>query len=102
MKWDLKLPRSTIIQTWRSSSSLTKAVAKGNRPRFGPASNWYLDCGYGIFLEPDPSNSETPIKPPFLDWCSPYKNWRHVYTYDPIADIPGKHKNLMLGGEVYL
>lgn len=102
LEWDLKLPKDTIIQTWRSHSSVASVVAKGHRALFGPCTHWYLDCGYGTWLDPDPSNAETSIKPPYLDWCSPYKNWRQVYSYNPWADVPEEHKHLVLGGEVHL
>ncbi len=102
LEWGLDLSRSTSIQTWRSRSSLASVVAKGYRALFGTCTLWYLDCGHGTFLDPDPSKPSTPVKPPYLDWCSPYKNWRHVYNYDPLADIPEEHTYLVLGGEVHL
>lgn len=102
LQWDLNLPKSTIIQSWRSQSSLASAVAKGYRALFGPCTHWYLDCGYGGWVDPDPSNPDSSVKPPYLDWCSPYKNWRHVYSYDPLEGIPEEHKHLVIGGEVHL
>ena len=40
----------------------------------------------------DPPNlPKTPpptVRPPYTDYCSPYKNWRQVYTYDPLAAEP--------------
>lgn len=102
LEWDLNLLKDTVIQSWRSHSSLASVVAKGYRALFGPCTHWYLDCGYGTWLDPDPSNPDTSIKPPYLDWCSPYKNWRQVYSYNPWADIPEEHKHLVLGGEVHL
>lgn len=102
LEWDLKLPPSTIVQTWRSSTSLASVVAKGHRALFGPCEEWYLDCGYGTFIDPDPNNPDTTIKRPFKDWCGPYKNWRQVLTYDPFKDIPEDQKHLIVGGEVHL
>lgn len=102
LEWDLDLPKSIVIQIWRSQSSLKSVVAKGYKSLFGPCANWYLDCGYGSWVDPDPSNPNTPVKSPFLDWCSPYKNWREIYSYDPLEDIPEDQKHLVLGGEVHL
>lgn len=102
LEWDLNLPKNTIIQTWRSHSSVALVVAKGYRALFGPCTHWYLDCGYGTWLDPDPANPDTPVKPPYLDWCSPYKSWRQVYSYNPWVDVPDGHKHLVLGGEVHL
>lgn len=100
--WDLKLPENTIVQTWRSSASLADIVGRGHRALFGPCEEWYLDCGYGTFIDPDPANKDSPIKRPFHDWCSPYKNWRQILSYDPLKDIPDDRKHLVIGGEVHL
>lgn len=102
LEWDLNLPKSTIIQSWRSPSSLASVVAKGYRALFGTCTHWYLDCGYGSWVDPDPSNPNSSIKPPYLDWCSPYKNWRQIYSYDPLRGVPEEHKHLVIGGEVHL
>ena len=102
LEWNLDLTSSTIVQAWRSSSSLAAIIAKGHKALFGPASHWYLDCGYGTFLDPDPSNPDTTVKSPYRDWCSPYKNWRQIYSYDPLADIPEDKRHLVVGGELHL
>ncbi|MCJ1377646.1 N-acetyl-glucosamine-6-phosphate deacetylase [Xylographa soralifera] len=102
LEWGLDLPKSIIVQAWRSTSSLASIVAKGYKALFGPCTHWYLDCGYGTWLDPDPSNPDTPIKSPYLDWCSPYKNWREIYSYDPLVDIPEDRQHLVIGGELHL
>ena len=104
LDWNLTLPRNVIIQTWRGSedNALTFILNKGYKTLFGSNSHWYLDCGYGQFVDPEPSNPNSSVKPPYLDYCSPYKNWRHMYAYNPIADIPQNLRHLLLGGEVHL
>ena len=103
LEWDLKLPKGTIVQTWRSASSLAKVVEKGHRAIFGPCEEWYLDCGFGTFIDPKvPEDPESAIKHPYRDWCAPYKNWRQILDYDPLAGIPKEKKNLVIGGEVHL
>ena len=102
LEWNLDLPPDVIIQTWRSASSLSDVVAKGHRALFGPCEEWYLDCGYGTFIDPDPTNIDSPIKRPFPDWCSPYKNWRQILSFDPLEDIPEEKRHLVVGGEVHL
>lgn len=42
------------------------------------------------------------MKPPYPDWCPPYKNWRRILNYDPVKNIPEDKRNLVLGGEVRL
>lgn len=119
---NLSLPRDTIVQAWRGSSggdssnttsSLAHLVARGHRALFGANSHWYLDCGHGTWLDPNPNRADTPpgggeagggspIHSPFLDYCSPLKNWRQVYSYYPFADVADEDRPLVLGGEVHL
>ncbi|KAL9639777.1 MAG: hypothetical protein Q9164_000713 [Protoblastenia rupestris] len=106
LDYNLTLPSSTLIQAWRSSSlpnhpsSLAQIVSRGRKALFGANSHWYLDCGHGGWIDPDPANPDSPIKSPFLDYCGPYHNWRRVYSYDPLADVPIEQWYLVVGGEV--
>ncbi|MCJ1334057.1 N-acetyl-glucosamine-6-phosphate deacetylase [Thelotrema lepadinum] len=102
LEWDINLPSNAIIQVWRSPAALKAVVAKGYRALFGAASHWYLDCGFGSFLDPDPSNPQTITRSPYLDWCSPYKNWRNIYSYNPLEGISEDKSSLVIGGEVHL
>lgn len=104
LDWNLTLPHNVIIQTWRGSedNALTSILERGYKTLFGANSHWYLDCGYGSFVDPEPSTSDSHVKPPYLDYCNPYKNWRHMYAYNPIAGIPRSLRHLILGGEVHL
>ena len=104
LDWNLTLPRNVIIQTWRGNddNALGSILNKGYKTIFGSNAHWYLDCGHGYFVDPQPSNPDSPIKPPYLDYCSPYKNWRHMYAYDPLADIPRNQRHLIVGGEAHL
>ncbi|KAI4267299.1 MAG: hypothetical protein L6R38_008312 [Xanthoria sp. 2 TBL-2021] len=105
LDWNLALPQQDIIiQTWRGSDddALGTILNKGYKTLFGSNAHWYLDCGHGYFVDPDPSNPDSPVRPPYLDYCSPYKNWRHMYAYDPVADVPQSLRYLVVGGEVHL
>ena len=102
LEWELELPNDTIVQTWRSAASLRDVVSRGHRALFGPCEDWYLDCGFGTFIDADPQNSGSPIKYPFHDWCTPYKNWRQILSFDPLKDIPEEQSYLIVGGEVHL
>lgn len=101
LDWDLKLPSSTIIQTWRTAEALEEVLKKGHRTLFGSSTHWYLDCGFGAWADPDPS-SPTTIKDPYEDSCAPYKNWRRMYSYDPLRGISDDFQYLILGGEVHM
>ena len=99
--WDLNFPSETIFHNWRPGG-LRKIVDKGYRALFGECEEWYLDCGFGTFIDPDTSIAEPSIKHPFADWCPPYKNWRRVLAYDPLKGIPEEKHHLIIGGEVHL
>ena len=105
LDYNLTLPADTVIQTWRASnantpSSLARVTALGHKALFGANDHWYLDCGHGNWVDPDTRNPDSVIKRPFLDYCGPYHNWREVYSYDPLADVPAKQQHLVIGGEV--
>lgn len=104
-----------IIQVWRSSANLLLVLQKGYRVLFGDYDHWYLDCGHGTFVNPYPTGYSPPgipyntcggvptqIADPFVDYCSPLKNWRHIYVYDPLVDIPSDLQSSIEGGEVHL
>ena len=67
LDWDLQLPESMIVQSWRSQKSLAEITEKGHWAIFGPASHWYLDCGFGTWADPKPG-PDTKVNPPFPDW----------------------------------
>ncbi|KAL8911367.1 MAG: hypothetical protein Q9171_003461 [Xanthocarpia ochracea] len=104
LDWNLTLPSNVVVQTWRGGGddALATILNRGYKTIFGSNAHWYLDCGHGYFIDPNPLNPDSPIMPPYLDYCSPYKNWRHMYAYDPVVDIPHSQKHLILGGEVHL
>lgn len=102
LEWDIEFPKDAVFQSWKSQESLAKIVQKGHRALFGPCHYWYLDCGMGTWIDPNPDNHDTPIKDEYLDWCSPYKNWRRVYSYDPFKGIAETDKQMIIGGEVHL
>lgn len=104
-----------IIQVWRSSANLLLVLQKGYRVLFGDYTHWYLDCGHGGFINPYPTGFSPPgipyntsggvptqISDPFLDYCNPLKNWRHIYVYDPLVNITSDLEYLIEGGEVHL
>lgn len=102
LDWNTSLPQDVIVQTWRPSTSLDSVLARGYKVLFGSRTHWYLDCGHGNFLDPDPQNPRSPVSPPYLDSCSPYKNWRQIYSYDPLATISPEQRHLVVGGEIHL
>ncbi|KIV80171.1 hypothetical protein, variant [Exophiala sideris] len=123
LDWDLTLPSaavkgnspSTLVQVWRDSQRIEEVLKRGHRVIFGDYKHWYLDCGYGIFLEPYSSGKSPPgvpfntsggfaskLRKPYLDYCAPFHNWRHMYMYDPVANISSDLVDGIEGGEVLL
>lgn len=102
LEWNLDLPKDTVIQAWKSEESLPEIVQKGYRGLAGSHTHWYLDAGFGTWLDPRPGNTDSPLKPPYQDWNTPYKIWRHVLSYDPLKGIREDKEHLVLGGEVFL
>ena len=106
-EWNLTLPTSDVlVQSWlNGSSSLDTITQRGYRALFGDYEHWYLDCGHGGFLDPNASTVGLPgavVPPPYVDYCTPYKNWRTVLGYDPRANLTDAQVALLEGGEVHL
>ncbi|KIX05982.1 uncharacterized protein Z518_03956 [Rhinocladiella mackenziei CBS 650.93] len=123
LDWNLTLPSlqngdqstSTLVQVWRNSERIEEVLKRGHRAIFGDYHYWYLDCGYGIFLDPYPTGKSPPgvpfntsggssskLKPPYLDYCGPFHNWRHMYMYNPLANISDDLQHGIEGGEVLM
>ncbi|KAG8532303.1 uncharacterized protein KY384_003944 [Bacidia gigantensis] len=99
---NLTLPLDTIVQTWGSiPNSTALAVEKGYRVIAGDYNSWYLDCGRGSWLDNIPG-SKTALPWPYVDYCTPVKNWRTIYAFDPLDGVPANLTHLVLGGEVSL
>ncbi|KAI4091166.1 MAG: hypothetical protein LQ344_004279 [Seirophora lacunosa] len=122
LKWNLTLGQDVVVQAWLSDDSVAQIVSKGHKAIGGNYNYWvrlhslppppcpsmqrgadetyakYLDCGHGSWVDPiSPSST-----PEFLDYCSPLKNWRRVYSYDPLASVPANATHLVLGAEVHI
>ena len=109
--------QDTIVQVWQSATNLQLVLEQGYRALFGSYDYWYLDCGHGVFINPyaDPSLISPPGVPyntsggvptqivdPYVDYCSPLKNWRHMYMYNPLENITAGVAHLIEGGEVHM
>ncbi|PGH06918.1 hypothetical protein AJ79_06391 [Helicocarpus griseus UAMH5409] len=104
--WNLTLSsdpakkRDIIVQAWRNTTAVKHILEQGYRTIFGSGDFWYLDCGHGSYINPKPNS--TAVKEPFLDWCSPLKNWKHMYIYNPLEGIPEDLHHLIEGGETHM
>ena len=101
--WNLTLnTKDVLVQTWLGESSLKQVTDLGYQALFGEYTWWYLDCGFGQWVDPNITNAATPIVPPYADYCSPYKSWREIYAYDPTANLTATENTLVAGGEVHM
>lgn len=100
LSWNLTLGPDVVVQTWQSDDAVAQTVAKGHKALVGNYNFWYLDCGKGRWIDSTPANA--PVAYPFADYCSPTKNWRLIYSYDPLNGIPANATHLVLGGEVHM
>lgn len=113
--WDLQLPQHTLVQVWRSSERIEAVLRKGLSVIFGDYHHWYLDCGFGGFLDPYPNNKSPPgvpfntsggqpsrLSPPYLDYCAPYHNWRDIWSFNPLANVSVELQRGIEGGEVLM
>jgi len=120
LDWNLTLPSTwaqqaeldTLVQVWRSSKRIEEVLKRGYRAIFGDFEHWYLDCGFGGFLDPYPSGKsptgvpfnssggqKSKLKPPYLDYCNPHHNWRHMYLYNPLVNVSDDLHHQVIGGE---
>ncbi|KAF2877775.1 glycoside hydrolase superfamily [Massariosphaeria phaeospora] len=86
LEWNLTLGADVIVQSWRSDQAVADIVAKGHKALVGNYKYWYLDCGKGQWLDFPPSSATSAF--PYLDYCAPFHNWRAMYAYDPLTNIP--------------
>lgn len=131
LDWNLTFPGSPeqpIVQSWRDTLAVKDLLQRGHRIIFGASDAWYLDCGVGGFFNPreninvssvatinlnvhdnetDPdvvraTVMDTRVQDPFLDWCSPVKNWRHMYVHNPLQGISEDLAANVVGGEAHM
>ncbi|RDL34663.1 putative beta-hexosaminidase alpha chain [Venustampulla echinocandica] len=100
LHWNLTLGEDVVVQAWQSDENVAAITAKGHKALAGNYNYWYLDCGKGQWLNFDNGASFQKFFP-FPDYCSPSKNWRLVYSYDPLGGVPEDQTHLVLGGEVH-
>ncbi len=68
-------PEDYVIQIWSDSTdpNFSRIVNQGYPVIISNQDFWYLDCGHGNWADKRVSH------------CDPFKQWRDVYDYDPVA-----------------
>ncbi|KAI8149307.1 glycoside hydrolase superfamily [Fennellomyces sp. T-0311] len=122
---NLPIPKDVVLQAWMNGAR--DAARKGYKVIASQANFWYLDCGHGGWTGNDTTydEQEQPKIPESLadeldrheltdnyrpsnwggsggDWCSPFKTWQRIYSYDMTYDLTSEQAKNVLGGEVAL
>ncbi|RUO95861.1 LOW QUALITY PROTEIN: glycoside hydrolase superfamily, partial [Jimgerdemannia flammicorona] len=123
---NLSFSKDTILQIWTNTPE--KAVKAGYKVIASNYNFWYLDCGHGGWNGNNTSydQQEAPVTPPAIqklldqhsdwanswapsnwggaggDWCTPFKSWQRVYSYDLAYGLSKEEATNVLGGEVCL
>lgn len=101
LDWNIPLKSDVLIQTWIDQESVRRVVQKGYKVVAGSSSSTYLDCGKGQWLDFTANNVPYQQSQGFVDYCAPYKNWKTIYMYDPIANLTAEEISLVQGFEVH-
>ncbi|KAI1756556.1 glycoside hydrolase family 20 protein [Xylaria castorea] len=96
--YNVTVGKDVLIQSWLGDEAIAALTAQGHKVITSNYNFWYLDCGRGQWL--NFAGADLATYYPFPDWCSPYKNWRLVYSYDPRANLTGAQAELVVGGEL--
>ncbi|KAI9487167.1 MAG: glycoside hydrolase superfamily [Benjaminiella poitrasii] len=122
---NLPISKDVVLQVW--TNPVHNAVKKGFKVIASNYNFWYLDCGHGGWGGNDTSYdeqvpSEIPDDVavaleknnvadnyrtqnwggPGGDWCSPFKSWQRVYSYDLAYNLTRDESENIIGGEVAL
>ncbi|KAI0442499.1 glycoside hydrolase family 20 protein [Xylaria telfairii] len=96
--YNVTVGKDVLIQSWLGDEAIAALTAQGHKVITSNYNFWYLDCGRGQWL--NFAGADLATYYPFPDWCSPYKNWRLVYSYDPRANLTAAQAKLVVGGEL--
>ncbi|KAI0593378.1 family 20 glycosyl hydrolase [Biscogniauxia sp. FL1348] len=97
--YNVTLGDDVVVQSWLGDAAIGDLTAKGHKVISSNYNYWYMDCGRGQWLN-FANGADVDQYYPFNDWCTPYKNWRLAYSYDPRANLTAEQAALVIGGEV--
>ncbi|KAF5135058.1 Beta-hexosaminidase [Metarhizium anisopliae] len=98
-EWSADVGNDTVVQAWLGSASVAKLAAAGHKVIDSTFDVYYLDCGRGQWLDFKDGPSLDAAYP-FADYCSPTKNWRLIYSHDPVENMTAEAAANVIGGEV--
>ena len=98
LSYNLTIPDDVLVQSWQSTEAVQQIVQSGHKVITGNYDYWYLDCGHGQWVNFD-NVPATEQYFPFDDYCAPLKNWRLMYSYDPLTGVAPENASQVIGGE---
>lgn len=101
LDWNITLGKDVVVQSWISADSIKKITSMGYKVIAGSSSSTYLDCGRGQWLDFTADAVSYQQSQGFVDYCNPFKNWRTIYTYDPLFNLTQSEAKLVQGLEVH-
>lgn len=90
-----------IVQSWVDQEAIKKIIRRGYRVIAGSSSATYLDCGKGQWLDFTPATVAYQVSQGFVDYCTPFKNWKTIYHYDPLFNLTEDEVPYVEGFEVH-
>ncbi|KAK0617931.1 glycoside hydrolase family 20 protein [Bombardia bombarda] len=97
--WNVTVGKDVVVQAWLGDESVSTLTGKGHKVIDSNYNFYYLDCGRGQWITQDNGAAYDAFYP-FGDWCDPFKNWRLIYSHDPVHNLTAEQAKLVLGGEV--
>lgn len=99
LEWEVRIGRDVVVQSWLGGDSVKRLTSRGHKVIDSNYNFFYLDCGRGQWLNFQNGAAFRNFYP-FRDWCDPTKNWRLIYSHDPVAGLSPQQAELVIGGEV--
>lgn len=101
LDWNLTLSRDTLVQSWVDPASIKSLIERGYHVIAGSSGATYLDCGKGQWLDFTDAAVPYQASQGFVDYCSPFKNWKSIYQYDPLFNLSSSEVPFVQGFEVH-
>ncbi|OAQ90480.1 glycoside hydrolase family 20 [Purpureocillium lilacinum] len=98
LQWNATVGKDVVIQSWLGAGAIKKLADAGHQVIDSSNEFLYLDCGRGEWIDYETGPAFQKAYP-FNDWCNPTKNWRLIYTHDPLIGLSKESAKRVIGGE---
>lgn len=97
LEYKLELPPNTLVQHWKDAAAIKEITRQGYDVVVGGYDYWYLDCGKGQWVDMALEKGKL-----YKDYCAPYKNWKRIYTFEPLDSLTDEEARHVVGGELHI